>query len=50
MEIWYQIKTENGWECVDRDTFDNFLGEKRFYGPTYGTIMLQKILQPLRWW
>lgn len=49
MEIWYQIKTEDGWERVDFETYYAYDGVKRIWGPTHGIALLQKHLQPLRW-
>lgn len=48
MEIWYQIKTEIGWITVSFDAYHAFEGKKRIWGPTHGTALLQKYLQPLR--
>lgn len=49
MEIWYYIKTDNGWTKTDYDTYHSWTGKKETRGPTYGLAMLQRLLVTLRW-
>lgn len=48
MEVWYMINN-GGWHRVTAAEYEAFKGDKRIWGPTHGTTLLQTILGPLRW-
>ena len=49
MKILYFIKENGEWHQVDWATYQEFDGEKEIRTPTYGTMLVQSILQSLRW-
>lgn len=50
MRLLYFIKDDTGWHRADYETYMAFDGEKEIRPPHYGMILLQNILEPLRWY
>ena len=49
MKIYYWIKGDGCWQKVSYDEYKAFDGQKEIRSPTWGLMLLDKLLRPYRW-
>lgn len=49
MKLFYYIKDAGEWKQASYDEYQAFDGQKEIRSPTWGLMLLDKLLRPYRW-